>query len=297
MRLLIAGWQGQVARALAEAVPGNAGVEACAIGRPALDICEMKTITRALAEVRPDVVINTAAYTAVDQAESDATAAFALNRDGAKMLAQAAAERGAAIIHLSTDYVFDGAKGAPYVEQDATGPLTVYGRSKLEGERAVIDANPRHVILRTAWVYSPFGKNFVKTMLSLAETRDELGVVDDQIGTPTYAPHLAGAILQIARQVSDQGAGAPQGVFHIAGSGATSWCGLAREIFRHSAAMDGPVAQVRPISTADYPTPAARPANSRLDCSRLAASFDHTQPEWKSGVKDCVARLLSNKSS
>ena len=303
MRLLIAGWQGQVARALAEAAPACADVEACAIGRPALDICEMKTITRALADHKPDVVINTAAYTAVDKAESEAEQAFALNRDGARMLAEAARERGAAIIHLSTDYVFDGSKKTPYVEDDPPAPASVYGRSKLEGEEAVRAANPRHVILRTAWVYSSVGSNFVKTMLRLAESRDQLGVVDDQFGNPTYAPHLAAAILEVARQItggsnggnepaaSRPGDPVPWGIYHAVGTGVTNWCELAREVFARSAALGGPVATVDGIATADYPTAAKRPANSQLDCSKLRRQFGHEQPHWKEGVKDCVTRL------
>ncbi len=292
MRLLIAGWQGQVARALAEAAPGCADVDACAIGRPALDICEMKTITRALAEVRPDVVINTAAYTAVDKAESDAEAAFALNRDGAQMLSQAAAERGAAIIHLSTDYVFDGTKPEAYVEEDPPQPATIYGRSKLAGELAVQEANPKHIILRTAWVYSPFGQNFVKTMLRLAKTRHEIGVVGDQIGSPTYAPHLAQAILDIARQICGENQNAPWGVYHIAGGGTTSWCDFAREIFNQSEAVGGPNATVNQISTSDYPTAAQRPMNSQLNCTKVLNCFGQAQPAWQNGVQDCVTRLL-----
>gem|GEM_PF-50127 len=291
MRLLIAGWQGQVARALAEAAPACPDVAACAIGRPALDICEMKTITRALADVRPDVVINTAAYTAVDKAESQADEAFALNRDGARMLAQAAQKRGAAVIHLSTDYVFDGSKAAPYGEDDPPAPQTVYSRSKLEGEEMVRAANPRHVIMRTAWVYSPVGSNFVKTMLRLAESRDRLGVVDDQCGNPTYAPHLAEAILGVARQIAGAGPDAPWGTYHAVGSGSATWCGLAREIFRQSSARGGPGAEIDAITTADYPTPARRPANSRLDCDKLQQHFGLRLPDWRDGVKDCVSRL------
>lgn len=300
MRLLVAGWQGQVARALAEAVPACADIEACALGRPALDICDVRTITRALSDVQPDVVINTAAYTAVDKAEEEPDRAFALNRDGAALLAKAAAERGAAIIHLSTDYVFDGAKRTPYTEDDATSPASVYGRSKLEGEEAVKAANPKHIIMRTAWVYSPFGSNFVKTMLRLAESRERLGVVDDQIGNPTYAPHLAEAILAVARQVSQAAkagsdaagsSAAPWGIYNATGAGSTSWCGLARDVFEQAKVAGGAVAAVDAISTADYPTAAVRPANSQLDCSKLAAVFGAQLPPWREGVKECVARL------
>ena len=200
MRLLITGSHGQVARAFIEAAPSAPDIEACSLGRPALDICNSPTIERSLSDIRPDVVINTAAYTAVDDAEGDEDKARALNRDGAEMLALAAARRGVPIIHLSTDYVFDGTKTSPYVETDAVAPQSVYGRTKLEGEQAVAAANPRHLILRTAWVYSPFGKNFVKTILTHAGRGTDLKVVDDQIGSPTYAPHLVDAILGVARK-------------------------------------------------------------------------------------------------
>ncbi len=293
MRLLIAGWQGQLARALVEIAPGAPDIDALAIGRPALDLCEPASITRAMTDFRPDVIINTAAYTAVDKAESEPDAAFALNRDGARMLAEAAHKRGAAIIHVSTDYVFDGAKPTPYQEEDATGPLNVYGRSKLEGEMAVRAANPRHVIVRTSWVHSATGANFVRTMLRLGAERPSLRVVDDQVGCPTYAPHLAAAVLGIARQIAGRDASdAAWGTYHAAGTGAVSWCGLAREVFQASALQNGPVASVEPISTADYPTPARRPANSRLDCGRLDQVFGIRLPDWESGVADCVGRLL-----
>ncbi|MEL6372969.1 MAG: dTDP-4-dehydrorhamnose reductase [Pseudomonadota bacterium] len=300
MRLLIAGWQGQVARALVETAPGCADIEACAVGRPGLDICEAATITRAMADVRPDIIINSAAYTAVDQAESDVDAAFRLNRDGAGLLAQAAAQRDLPIIHISTDYVFDGAKAEPYREDDATTPASVYGHSKLAGEVAVRGANPRHIILRTAWVYSPFGKNFVKTMLNLAQSRDDLGVVADQVGSPTYAPHLSAAILEIARQVVRKGEKAAfddarWGLYHAVGHGETSWHGLAQAVFARAAHHGAKVpSSVRAIETAQYPTPAQRPANSRLDTSKLADTFDVRLPPWQEGVDACVDRLLGD---
>ncbi len=202
MRLLIAGWQGQIARGLVEAAPACPDVKACAVGRAALDICEARSIERALSQIEPSIVINSAAYTAVDKAETDEQRAFALNRDGAKMLAEAAARRGIPIIHISSDYVYDGRKSEPYVEDDPTHPMTVYGRSKLEGEAAVRQANPKHVVLRTSWVFSPSGRNFVKTMLTQAGEQDRVRVVEDQRGSPTYAPHLVAAILELARQLS-----------------------------------------------------------------------------------------------
>ncbi len=224
MRLLIAGWQGQVARALVEAAPGCPDVTACAVGRAALDICEARSIDRALSRIEPSIVINSAAYTAVDKAETDSKRAFALNHDGARLLAEAAARRGIPIIHLSSDYVYDGRKASPYVETDPARPATVFGRSKLEGEQAVQQANPKHVVLRTAWVFSPSGRNFVKTMLGQAAEQERVRVVDDQHGSPTYAPHLVTAILELARRLSagtgEQGA---WGIYHAAGTGTTTW--------------------------------------------------------------------------
>ncbi len=294
MRLLVAGWHGQLARALVEIAPGEADVKALAVGRPALDLCEPASITRSMTDFGPDVVINTAAYTAVDKAESEPEAAFALNRDGARLLAEAAAKRGAAIIHVSTDYVFDGTKPAPYVEDDPTAPLGVYGHSKLEGENAVRSVNPRHAVVRTAWVHSPGGANFVRTMLRLAGERPRVRVVDDQIGSPTYAPHLARAILQLARNLSTASADDPRwGTYHAAGSGAVTWCGLAREVFRVSKTLGGPSAEVEAITTADYPTPARRPANSRLDCGKLRRLHAITLPDWEAGVAEGVNRLLA----
>jgi dTDP-4-dehydrorhamnose reductase len=294
MRLLIAGWQGQVARALVEMAPGAADVTACTVGRAALDICEAKTIERAMVNTRPDVVINSAAYTAVDKAETDHDQAYAMNRDGARALALAAAKAGVPIIQLSTDYVFDGTQPAPYAEDDAPNPVTVYGRSKLAGEEAVRAANPRHVIVRTAWVHSAGGSNFVRTMLRLAGERDALRVVADQSGNPTYAPHLCSAILDIARQIVGKAeGGADWGIYHAAGTGVTSWHGLASEVMRISAELGGPSVPVHAIATADYPTPAQRPANSALDCGKLERVFGIRLPSWEDGARACIERLLA----
>ncbi len=293
MRLLIAGWQGQVARALVEAAPARPEIAALAVGRPALDLVDPGSVARTVNDVRPDIVINSAAYTAVDKAEGEPGAAHALNAEGARVLAESAAKHGAVIIHISTDYVFDGLKTAPYVEDDPTSPMSVYGRSKLAGEDAVRRANPRHVIVRTSWVHSATGSNFTKTMLRLGAERPELKVVDDQTGAPTYAPHLAAALLDMAREV----AGTPKpehfGTFHATGSGATTWCGFAREIFRVAATRGAITPVLKPITTAEYPTPARRPANSQLDCSKLARVYGLTLPEWRTGVADCVARLTT----
>jgi len=293
MRLLIAGWQGQVARALVEAAPACPEVRACAVGRAALDICEARSIERALSDINPTLVINSAAYTAVDEAETEVERAYALNRDGARLLAEASARRNIPIIHLSTDYVYGGHKRDAYVEDDPTDPVTVYGQSKLEGEEAVRAANPKHVILRTAWVFSPSGRNFVKTMLSRAAENERISVVNDQHGSPTYAPHLVDAILDLARKLSAAKDGeVPWGVYHAAGAGTATWCEMAQEVFRCSARLGGPTAVVDPIASTDYPTPAQRPANSRLDCSKLNRAFGITLPSWQAGVAQCVERLV-----
>lgn len=292
MRLLIAGWQGQVARALVETAPGCPDVTACAVGRAALDICEARSIERALSSISPTVVINSAAYTAVDEAETEVERAFALNRDGARLLAEAAARRNIPIIHISSDYVFDGSKPTPYVEDDPPSPVTVFGRSKLEGEEAVRAANPKHIILRTSWIFSPGGRNFVKTMLTQAAERPRLRVVNDQRGNPTYAPHLVDVILELARRTSNGEASVEWGIFHAANTGSTTWHGFAEEVFRRSAALGGPVAEVEPIVSSDYPTPAQRPANSQLDCSKLDRAYGLRLPPWQDAVGECVERIL-----
>ena len=293
MRLLIAGWQGQIAQALMEAMSARDDVRACAVGRPALDICELRSIERAMADVRPDVIINTAAYTNVDKAESEPERARALNCEGARLLAEAAATRNAAIIHLSTDYVFDGAKSSPYNEADPATPETVYGQSKLAGEEAVRAANPRHIILRTAWVYSPFGRNFVKSILAKARAGEALEVVSDQRGSPTYAPHLADLILTLAaRAAKVPGDQDPLwGVYHAAGAGGASWYEMARAVMASSSERQP---SLRPISTAGYPTPAKRPAFTELDCSKLKERTGLSLPSWQSGLSDCLVRLSAS---
>lgn len=294
MRLLITGWQGQLAQALVAQALRRGDIEACAFGRPALDLCSLPTIERSMAEVRPTLVINTAAYTAVDAAETDEAAAFALNAEGAGQIARAAAQRGVPIVHISTDYVYDGAKTSAYVESDPTNPINVYGRSKLAGELAVSAANPAHVILRTSWVYSATGKNFVKTMLRLAADRPEVSVVADQTGCPTFAPHLAEAILEVARELSspaERGQASRWGIYHAAGAGTTNWCAFASEVFAQAGRRGAKVPEVRAITTAQYPTPARRPANSELDCRRLADAFGVRQPDWRLGVIACLDEL------
>ncbi|MCB1514521.1 MAG: dTDP-4-dehydrorhamnose reductase [Hyphomicrobiaceae bacterium] len=293
MKILVTGAEGQVARSLLEAATTD--VEIVAVGRPTLDLTRADTIGAVLRAVCPDLLVNAAAYTAVDKAESEPEQAHQVNATGAGNAAAAAHAAGIPILHISTDYVFDGSKSGAYLETDPTGPAGVYGRSKLAGEEAVAAANPQHLILRTAWVYSPFGNNFVKTMLRLAESRDTLSVVDDQRGSPTYAPHLADAVLKIAQQLSMQaGDHAVWGVYHAVGGGETTWCGLAREVLRLSALRGGPHATVAAIPTSAYPTPARRPANSRLSVAKLKDRFGVNLPDWQVGVAACIDRLLAN---
>ncbi|WP_434721746.1 dTDP-4-dehydrorhamnose reductase [Mesorhizobium sp. RIZ17] len=291
MRLAVTGREGQVAASLVETARGSNGLEVVAVGRPELDLARPDTVFAALEAARPDIVVSAAAYTAVDQAEDEKELAFAVNATGAGKVAEAAARLGVPVIHLSTDYVFDGTKDGAYVETDPTAPLGVYGASKLAGEEAVAAANPRHLILRTAWVYSPFGNNFVKTMLRLAASRDEISVVADQWGNPTSALDIAEAILHAAARLQADRNFAAFGVYHLAGGGETNWSGFARHILDTSRAFGGPHASVRDIATADYPTKARRPQNSRLSSAKFEGVFGWKAPGWRVSVESVVRRL------
>lgn len=289
MRILTIGRTGQVATSLVERA-GFAGIDLRAIGRPAVDLGSADQIASVLDDAAPDIVINAAAYTAVDAAETDAGAAAALNAEGPGTLADLVSRRGLELIHLSTDYVFDGAKRAPYTETDPVAPLGVYGRTKLAGERNVRDAHPGAMVIRTAWVYSPFGGNFVKTMLRLAGDRQEVRVVADQQGNPTSALDIADGLLAVCTALmAGHRAG---GVYHMTGAGEATWAELAAAVFAASARAGGPSARVVPIPATEYPTPARRPANSRLDCTRLATDFDVRLPDWRDSVDRCVRRLV-----
>ncbi|MES2491744.1 MAG: dTDP-4-dehydrorhamnose reductase [Pseudomonadota bacterium] len=294
MKIAVTGRTGQVVASLLERGL-DAGHDVTAVGRPELDLgaATGALALRALGAVQPDVIVSAAAYTAVDKAESEPELAHAVNAAGAGSVAAAAAALGVPLIHLSTDYVFDGDKPAPYAENDQTGPRGAYGASKLAGEVAVLAAQPDVAILRTAWVYSPFGANFVKTMLRLAETRDELGVVADQRGNPTSALDIADAVLAIAANLIASRDPALRGVFHMAGTGDTDWAGFAQAIFAASAERGGPCARVRPITTAEYPTPAHRPANSRLDCSKLGRAHGVRMPQWHGSLLPVIDRLVA----
>jgi len=291
VRLVVTGREGQVVSSLLEA--GQlAGVDVIAIGRPQLDLANPDTVIEAIAAARPDVVVSAAAYTAVDQAEDEPDLAFRVNAVGAGKVAQAAARLGVPVIHLSTDYVFDGSASGSYVETDATAPASVYGATKLAGEQAVAAANPRNLILRTAWVYSPFGKNFVKTMLRLAADRDEISVVADQWGNPTSALDIADAILHAAATLHRDKDFAAFGIYHLAGTGEANWSGFARHILDTSRVSGGPSARVRDITTTDYPTKARRPANSRLSSAKFASAFGWSAPDWRLSTEAVVRRVL-----
>jgi len=259
------------------------------VGRPEFDFERPDSIAASFHAAKPGLVINAAAYTAVDKAESDADAAYRANRDGPRILAELCREAGIPLIHVSTDYVFDGLKPTPYVETDPVAPQGVYGASKLAGEEAVLASGAQAMILRTAWVYAETGKNFVRTMLTVGKTRDRLTVVADQQGCPTVAGDLADAILGIVRRLGETGWRADyQGIFHAAGGGETTWHGLAVATFEEAARHGAKMPRVDPIATADWPTPAKRPANSRLDCSRLRAVFGIGLPHWRESLTRTV---------
>lgn len=291
MKTLVIGETGQLARALRAAAPGLT-----CLGFGDLDLTNTAATESAVIGHSPDLVINAAAYTAVDQAETDAEVAFTVNRDGVAALARGSAAAGAALVHVSTDYVFDGTKQGQWIEADATGPLGVYGASKLAGEAAALAANPRTLILRTSWLYSPWGKNFVISMLKLAG-RERLTVVDDQQGNPTSALDLAGAILAIAPRLAVAPADAPVwGVRHYAGRGVTSWAGFAREIFAQAGVgLIASAPEIVPVSSRDYPTTARRPANSALDCSAFERDFGIGMVDWKAGLARVIGRIAEER--
>lgn len=290
-RIVVTGRNGQVARSLGERVLAHEAIDVIALGRPELDLQRPDTIAATITGLQPDLIVSAAAYTAVDQAEGEAPLAMAVNAVAPGEIAKAAALLGVPVIHLSTDYVFDGTKPAPYIESDAAAPVSVYGRSKLQGEIAVAGFNPDHVILRTAWLYGPFGRNFLKTMLRLAESRKVVRVVDDQIGCPTSTLDLADGILAIAYNLLERDDPALRGVFHLAASGSGSWADFAEEIFRRSRLRGGPSAEVERIPTSEYPTAARRPANSRLDCARVLALHGVILPPWHDSVAAVVESM------
>jgi dTDP-4-dehydrorhamnose reductase len=290
--ILVTGRTGQLAAALADTASAH-GLTLQCLERPILDIERPASIAQVLSAHSPSLVINAAAYTNVDAAEDDAAAAYRANRDGPAELAKLCAAAGIPLIHISTDYVFDGRKGAPYVESDVTAPQGVYGASKLAGECAVLTLCPRAVVLRTAWLYSPTGKNFVRTMLAAGERNGNLRVVADQIGCPTSAQDLARVVLGIAGQLCDGWNDRCAGIYHAAGAGAATWHELATATFAAAMRHGRRAPCVEPITTREWPTRAVRPPDSRLDCSRLAAVFGLRLPAWQDSVRQTVDTILS----
>jgi dTDP-4-dehydrorhamnose reductase len=290
-RILVTGRGGQVATGLASALPAR-GFEPVLVGQPEFELAQPESIAAAFAAARPEAVVNCAAWTAVDAAEEEEPAAFRANALGPAHVASACARAGVPLIHLSTDYVFDGRKGAPYTEEDAPNPLSAYGRTKLAGEWAALSGAERVVVLRTAWVHAPLGRNFVRTMLAAGAERPELRVVADQRGCPTAAPDLAEAIAALLARLRETG-WRPEyrGVFHAAGAGETTWHGFAEAIFEAAAPFGGPRPRVVPIATAEYPTRATRPADGRLDCAKLARVFGVRLPHWREGLARVVRAL------
>ena len=293
-RYLVTGLDGQVVQSLIQQAANDASVEIIAVGRPKLDLARPETITAPVMELKPDLIISAAAYTAVDQAESESALAHAVNGDGPSALAAAAAKLDIPIVHISTDYVFDGAKKTPYGESDAVAPLGIYGASKLAGEKAVAAATANYAILRTAWVYSPFGKNFLKTMLRVADGRDVVNVVDDQFGNPTSALDIADAVLAVSHGLLASPDPELRGIFHMTAMGEASWADFAEEIFRASSEIGGPSAHVNRIPSSAYPTPAQRPANSRLNCGKLLATHGVSLPQWQGSTQKTVAQIVQS---
>ena len=280
-RVLLTGKNGQVGWELQRTLAPLGDV--FAFDRTEFDLADLDRLVAVIRDLKPDIIVNAAAYTAVDQAESDATTAMAINATAPGIIAEEAKRLGALLVHYSTDYVFDGRKGGAYTEDDAPNPLNAYGRSKLAGEQAIAAAGGRHLILRTSWVYGNRGRNFLRTMLRLAEERDELRIVDDQLGAPTWSRMIAEATaLALARPDP------PQGLFHLASRGETTWFGFAEKIFAIAGTgLRRP--RLTPCTTADYPLPAQRPENSRLDSSRLAREAGLELPDWADALALCMA--------
>jgi dTDP-4-dehydrorhamnose reductase len=293
MRILVIGRNGQVASALARLGIACADDVTC-LGREEIDVFSESSVVEAMLRFRPNALINAAAYTAVDKAESDRDAAYALNERVPRLLAEVSAARRIPFVHLSTDYVFDGAKPTPYQPADPIKPVNVYGASKAAGEIAVRVANPSAVILRTSWVYSDTGSNFVKRMLELAAERDELGIVDDQVGNPTFADDLADACIRICSHEKLR-AGTAGGIYHFSGRGDVTWFGFAGAVVTELQRRGRRTPKrFFAIATDEYPTPARRPANSRLDCTTTDATFGIAARPWQAGLKTCMERLLAS---
>ena len=289
MRLLVTGAAGQVGWELGRSLASLG--EVVALSREQCDLSKPRELPGVIASAKPDVVINAAAYTAVDRAEQEEALATRVNGEAAGVLAEAARRLGALLVHYSTDYVFDGTKNSPYSEDDPPHPINAYGRSKLAGERAIVQCGGRYLILRTSWVYAARGRNFLRTVLRLASERDELRMVDDQVGAPTWARDIADATAAIIGQVRDADGALAPGIINLTAAGATSWCGFARAILDEAEKHPGLLRKrprLQPIVSADYPVPAARPKNSRLCGERLLERFGIALPDWRQSLQQCL---------
>lgn len=286
MKILITGSKGQLSQELQLALAGEGKV--LALGHKVLDLAVPTQIRQQIRLLRPDLIINAAAYTAVDPAQDDRDRAFAVNAIGPGVLAEEAVALGVPLIHYSTDYVFDGRKTEPYQEEDLPAPLSVYGASKLAGEQAIQAVGGEHLILRTSWVYSLHGRNFLLTMQRLLQERDSLSVVEDEVGAPTWAGTIAAVTAEMVRKWQN-GAGGPNGLYHLTATGETSWYGFACSIAEHLERQGLLRARLEPILSTDYPTAAQRPLNSRLSCARLQRDWDIALPDWETALHQCLA--------
>jgi dTDP-4-dehydrorhamnose reductase len=290
MKVLISGAQGQVGKELV-AISQQQGLDVIAAGRKELDITQLKSVEDYIQSNKPEMVINAAAYTAVDKAEDEQDIAYAINKNGAENLATACKEHNIPLLHISTDYVFDGTKKEAYSENDEVSPLGVYGESKWQGEEAIRQQLPQHIILRVAWVFGAQGNNFVKTILRLSQERNELNVVADQFGGPSPAKNIAETLISLARQYQKENT-LEWGTYHYCGTEKTNWCEFAKEIFKQ-AKEQGLIEKemkVNAITTTEYPTPAKRPVNSMLDCSKIKNTFGIEMPNWKKALKEVVGQ-------
>ncbi|MEP2944653.1 MAG: dTDP-4-dehydrorhamnose reductase [Lentilitoribacter sp.] len=294
MNILVFGKNGQVARSLFEAAT-SFDIKVDRMGHSEIDITNESEITDIIGDLKPQFVINAAAYTAVDQAETEADEANKINNIGPACIARVAHKFNLPLIHYSTDYVFDGSKAGAYTEIDKVSPVNMYGQTKYDGELSVINNNPQHIIFRTSWVYGSTGKNFLKTMIRLAKDRDHINVVGDQFGSPTYSLHLAEATLHAITKIKERNVNfiTVAGIYNMCGFGYTSWAGLATHALTHSKQLDGPFADIIEIPSSEFPTPALRPMNSRLNTDKLNRVLETKLPSWQSGVEDCVSRILA----
>ncbi|MHA4975172.1 dTDP-4-dehydrorhamnose reductase [Pseudomonas extremorientalis] len=287
MKILICGQHGQVSRELQQRLQGLG--ELIVLGRDQLDLANAEQIRQRVRAHRPSLIINAAAHTAVDQAESEPDAAFAINAIAPGILAEEAKALGIPLIHYSTDYVFDGSKPAPYTEADTPNPLGVYGQSKLAGEQAIAAVGGQYLVLRTSWVYSNHGNNFLLTMQRLLQEKPQMRIVADQIGAPTWAGSIANSTLALIERWQAGTAG-EWGVYHLTAQGETSWFGFAEAIGEHLRKQGKACAELEAIPSSAYPTPAQRPLNSRLDCSRLQQQWHVSQPQWQDALRECLAQ-------